>query len=143
MPPEFMQPSRWGYFITIIGAGITPGSAWRPLRANARRYLSMYPGVAGAGRNRRTISRDPRGRRRSSRRARLARAPDAPPLSSDPERFHAQRSVIAHDLAELAQRIAPRARRTSELEVAVSERRCGRIVVATTQAINGRRVTVQ
>src|SRR5271166_2626645 len=29
MPPEFMQPSRWGYFITIIGAGITPGSAWR------------------------------------------------------------------------------------------------------------------
>ncbi len=59
MLPEFMQPSRWGYFITIIGAGITPGSAWRPLRVNARRYLSMSPRVAGAGRNRRTISRDP------------------------------------------------------------------------------------
>jgi len=126
MPPEFMQPSRWGYFITIIGAGITPGSAWRrsawrPLRANARRYLSMSPRVAGAGRNRRTISRDPRGRRRRARRARLARAPAAPPLSSDPERFHAQRSVIARDLAELARRIAPRARRTSELEVEFSE----------------------
>jgi hypothetical protein len=43
-----MQPSRWGYFITIIGAGITPGSAWRrsawrPLTANARRYPSMSP----------------------------------------------------------------------------------------------------
>ena len=50
MLPEFMQPSRWGYFITIIGAGITQGSAWRPLRANARRYLSMSPRVAGAGR---------------------------------------------------------------------------------------------
>ena len=23
MPLEFMQPIRWGYFITIIGAGIT------------------------------------------------------------------------------------------------------------------------
>jgi hypothetical protein len=140
-----MQPSRWGYFITIIGAGITPGSAWRrsawrPLRANARRYPSMSPRVAGAGRNRRTISRDPRGRRHSSRRARFAHAPDAPRLSSDPERFHAQRSVIAQDLAELARRIAPRARRTSELEVELSERRRGRIVVATTQAINGRRI---
>ena len=62
------------------------------------------------------------------------------PLSSDPERFHAQRSVIAQDLAELARRIAPRARRTSELEVELSERRRGRIVVATTQAINGRRI---
>jgi len=31
MPPEFMQPSRWEYFITIIDAGITPGSAWRLL----------------------------------------------------------------------------------------------------------------
>jgi len=85
---------------------------------------------------------DPRGRHRSSRRARLACAPDAPPLSSDPERYHAQRSVIAHDLAELARRVAPRVRRTSELEVELSEKRCGRIVVATTQAINGRRVTV-
>jgi hypothetical protein len=51
--------------------------------------------------------------------------------------------VIAHDLAELARRIAPRARRTSGVEVEVSERRRGRIVVATTQAINGRPVTVQ
>jgi len=67
----------------------------------------------------------------------------SPPLPSDPERFHAQRSAIAHDLAELARRIAPRARRTSELEVEVSERRRGQIVAATTQAINGRRVTVQ
>jgi len=50
--------------------------------------------------------------------------------------------VIAHDLAELARRVAPRVRRTSELEVELSEKRCGRIVVATTQAINGRRVTV-
>jgi len=127
MPPEFMQPSRWGYFITIIGAGITPGSAWRrsawrPLRANARRYLSMSPRVAGAGRNRRTTSRDPRGRRRSSRRARLARA-GCPAALLRPGEFHAQRSVIAHDLAELARRIAPRARRTSELEVELSERR--------------------
>ena len=51
--------------------------------------------------------------------------------------------MIAHDLAELTCRIAPRARRTSELEVEVSERRRGGIVVATTQAINGRPVTVQ
>jgi len=109
MPPEFMQPSRWGYFITIIGAGITPGSAWRrsawrPLRANARRYLSMSPRsqvLAGTGGQ---SAVTPRGRRHSYRRARFASAPDAPPLSSDPERFHAQRSVIAHDLAELARR---------------------------------------
>ncbi len=33
MPPEFMPPSRRGYFITIIDAGITPGSAWRPVSA--------------------------------------------------------------------------------------------------------------
>jgi len=51
--------------------------------------------------------------------------------------------VIAQDLAELARRIAPRARRTSELEVELSERRRGRIVVATMRAINGRPVTLQ
>ncbi len=51
--------------------------------------------------------------------------------------------MIAYDLAELARRIAPRARRTSELEVELSERRRGRIVVATIRAINGRPVTVQ
>jgi hypothetical protein len=51
--------------------------------------------------------------------------------------------VIAHDLAELARRIAPRARRTSELEVELSERRRDRMVVAATQANNGRPVTVQ
>jgi 3-hydroxymyristoyl/3-hydroxydecanoyl-(acyl carrier protein) dehydratase len=51
--------------------------------------------------------------------------------------------VIAHDLVELARWIAPRARRTSELEVELSERRRGRIVVATTQAINGKRILVQ
>ena len=36
----------------------------------------------------------------------------SPPLASNTERFHEERSVIAHDLAELARRIAPRARRT-------------------------------
>jgi hypothetical protein len=50
--------------------------------------------------------------------------------------------VIAHDLAEFARRIAPRARCTSELEVELSERRRGRIVIAA-QTINGRRVMVQ
>ncbi len=67
----------------------------------------------------------------------------SPPLSSDPERFHAQRSVIAHDLAELARRIAPRSQthlrargRTLGKEAWPDRRRHS-------QAINGRPVTVQ
>jgi hypothetical protein len=73
---------------------------------------------------------------------RLARAPDAPPLSFDPERFHARRSEIAHDLAELARRIAPRTGRRSGIAVAVSADRGGRIV-GSTEIINGRRIVVQ
>ena len=46
-------------------------------------------------------------------------------------------------LAELARRHRAESRRTSELEVELSERRRSRIVVVTTQAINGRPVTVQ
>jgi hypothetical protein len=38
------------------------------------------------------------------RRARFARAPDVPPLARYPERFHEERSDIAHDIAELARR---------------------------------------
>jgi len=50
--------------------------------------------------------------------------------------------VIAHDLAELARRVAPRSRRATAVEVDLSAGRRGRIVVAS-QTINGRRVVVQ
>jgi hypothetical protein len=63
-------------------------------------------------------------------------------LDSDPERFHEERSDLAHDLSELAGRLAPRARRTPSVEVDVSAERGGRLV-GSTQTINGRRVMVQ
>jgi hypothetical protein len=66
----------------------------------------------------------------------------SPPLARHPERFHEERSDIAHDLAELARRVAPRSRRATAVEVDISERRRGRIVVVT-QTINGKRVVVQ
>jgi hypothetical protein len=37
----------------------------------------------------------------------------SPPLARRPERFHEERSDIAHDLAELARRVAPRTRRAN------------------------------
>ncbi len=72
--------------------------------------------------------------------SRVRRMP--PPLSSDPERFYAQRSVIAHNLAELARRVAPRGRPASGVTVDVSEICRGRIVT-TSQTVNGRRIVVQ
>jgi hypothetical protein len=66
----------------------------------------------------------------------------SPPLPSNPHRFHEERSDIAHDLAELGRRVAPRSRRAHAVEVDISEGRRGRIVVAT-QTINGKRVMVQ
>lgn len=41
----------------------------------------------------------------------------SPPLASDPERFHEERSEIAHDIADIARRIAPRARRSTAVAV--------------------------
>ena len=66
----------------------------------------------------------------------------SPPLARYPERFHEERSEIAHDIAGLARRVAPRSRRAHAVEVDISEGRRGRIVVAT-QTINGKRVMVQ
>jgi hypothetical protein len=66
----------------------------------------------------------------------------SPPLPSNPHRFHEERSDIAHDIVELARRIAPRSKRATSIEVDISEGRRGRIVVAT-QTINGKRVVVQ
>jgi len=62
----------------------------------------------------------------------------SPPLARHPERFHEERSDIAHDIAELARRVAPRSRRATSIEVDISDGRRGRIVVAT-QTINGKR----
>jgi hypothetical protein len=66
----------------------------------------------------------------------------SPPLASNPNRFHEERSEIAHDLADLARRIAPRTKGDFSHKVEVSDSRRGRIIVAT-QTINGRRVMVQ
>ena len=71
-----------------------------------------------------------------------SRVRGAPPLPSNPERFHEERSDIAHDIAELARRVAPRTRRATAIGFDISEGRRGRIV-ATVQTINGRRVMVQ
>jgi hypothetical protein len=66
----------------------------------------------------------------------------SPPLARYPERFHEERSEIAHDIAGLARRVAPRTRRATSIAVDISEGRRGRIVVAA-QTINGKRVMVQ
>jgi hypothetical protein len=66
----------------------------------------------------------------------------SPPLARNPERFHEERSDIAHDLAELARRVAPRSRRAEAVDVDISEGRRGRIIVAS-QTIKGKRVVVQ
>ncbi|MGO8972048.1 MAG: hypothetical protein ACLQNV_00760 [Steroidobacteraceae bacterium] len=65
----------------------------------------------------------------------------SPPLASNPNRYHEERSDIAHDLAELARRVWPRSRR-SGVEVDVSDIRRGRIVT-TSQTVNGKRIVVQ
>jgi hypothetical protein len=74
--------------------------------------------------------------------ARGTTRPSAISRAHNPHRFHEERSDIAHDLAELARRVAPRSRRAKAVEVDISEGRRGRIVVAT-QTINGKRVMVQ
>ena len=62
----------------------------------------------------------------------------SPPLSHYPERFHEERSEIAHDLAKMAEALAP----------AVVERRSRaadphQVIVTGVRIINGRRVMVQ
>ncbi len=64
------------------------------------------------------------------------------PLASHPERFHEERSDIAHDIADLARRVSPRNRPRSGVTVDVSEIRRGRIIT-TGQVVNGRRIVVQ
>ncbi len=66
----------------------------------------------------------------------------SPPLASNPNRFHEERSEIAKDLADLARRVAPRNRPASGVAVDVSEIRRGRILT-TNQTVNGRRIVVQ
>ncbi len=66
----------------------------------------------------------------------------SPPLASNPNRFHEERSEIAKDLADLARRVAPRNRPASGVAVDVSEIRRGRII-ATSQTINGRRIVIK
>ena len=66
----------------------------------------------------------------------------SPPLASNPNRFHEERSEIAHDLAELARRASPRNRPASGVTVDVSDIRRGRIIT-TGQTVNGRRIVVQ
>ncbi len=143
-----MQPSRWGYFITIIGAGITPGSAWRrsawrPLRANARRYLSMSPRwqvLAGTG-GQSAVNPEDVAAALDVLASRVRRMP--PPIrAGDPDRFYEEQSEIAHDLAKLARRIAPRTGRTTPVEVDIADGRRGRVVVSS-MTVNGRRVVAQ
>ncbi len=64
------------------------------------------------------------------------------PSPTHPHRFHEHKSEIAHDLAELGRRSAPRSRRAKVVEVDISDVRRGRIVVGS-QTINGKRVMVQ
>ncbi len=66
----------------------------------------------------------------------------SPPLASNPNRFHEERSDIAKDLADLARRVAPRNRPASGVAVDVSDNRRGRIIT-TDQTVNGRRIVVQ
>ena len=66
----------------------------------------------------------------------------SPPLASNPNRFHEERSDIAKDLADLARRVWPRGRPPSGVTVDVSDIRRGRIIT-TGQVVNGRRIVVQ
>ncbi len=66
----------------------------------------------------------------------------SPPLASNPNRFHEERSDIAKDLADLAREVSPRNRPRSPVAVDVSEIRRGRILT-TNQTVNGRRMVVQ
>ncbi len=52
----------------------------------------------------------------------------SPPLASNPNRFHEERSDIAKDLADLARRVWPRGRPASGVTVDVSDIRRGRII---------------
>ena len=82
------------------------------------------------------------------RNARPRRATDTPPAISHlnwPDRGFARvppRSDIAHDLAVLARRVAPRSRRAPSVEVDISAGRRGRVVVST-MTVNGKRIVVQ
>ena len=120
-----MQPSRWGYFITIIGAGITPGSAWL---------------LAGTG-GRSAVTPEDVAAALDVLASRVRQLP-APMRAGNPDRFYEEQSEIAHDLAKLARRIAPRGVRPEAVEVDISEGRRGRIVAAA-QTINGRPVMIQ
>ncbi len=66
----------------------------------------------------------------------------SPPLARYPDRFHEERSEIAHDLPEIARRVSPRNRPASGVTVDVSDIRRGRIVT-TSQTVNGKRIVVQ
>ena len=66
----------------------------------------------------------------------------SPPLASNPNRFHEERSDIAKEIADFARRVSPRNRPASGVAVDVSDIRRGRIVT-TSQTVNGRRIVVQ
>jgi len=66
----------------------------------------------------------------------------APPLTSNPHRFHEDRSEIAQDLVEPAGALCPRRQHTRALKVEVSAERAGRTIIAS-QVINGKRVQVE
>ena len=66
----------------------------------------------------------------------------SPPLASNPNRFHEERSEIAKDIADLAREVSPRNRPRSGVTVDVSDIRRGRIIT-TGQVVNGRRIVVQ
>jgi hypothetical protein len=110
----------------------------------ARRHSSVLAGLRGIGDlvSLRTASRVVEDLPPRSRGHRLLARDLLPPLARNPHRFHEDKSEIAHDLAELARRVAPRSRRATGVKVDISDDRRGRIVVAT-QTINGKRVMVQ
>ncbi len=66
----------------------------------------------------------------------------SPPLASNPNCFHEERSEIAKDIADLVRRVAPRNRPLSGVAVDISDIRRGRILT-TNQTVNGRRIMVQ
>jgi hypothetical protein len=66
----------------------------------------------------------------------------SPPLASNPNRFHEERSDVAQAITELARSLAPRRAQVAAIKVAVTESRLGRTVIGC-QVINGRRVMVQ
>ena len=66
----------------------------------------------------------------------------SPPLASNPNRFHEERSDIAKDLTDLARSLAPRRRDAATVKVEVTDSRAGRTITGS-MVVNGRRVMVQ